>query len=161
MSNRKARTEITRNLLKIFRKFLDENITLKEITSRLDISYATGKKIARNFDQNPNYLENYVQCQTRVRRQNNGIKDAIMSILNYENQYIQFEIKHELSRMGFNVSQSTICRAIREINFSRKRLTVVPVKKNTRSALEARRLYAQRISQIRDEKLIFFRRIWF
>lgn len=45
-----------------------------------------------------------------------------MSMLNYENQFIQIEIKYELSIMGILASQGTISGAIQEINFSRTKV---------------------------------------
>ena len=52
------------------------------------------------------------------------------------------EVAEELGKIQVSVSQPTISRIVESINYSRKRLTLVPVERNSVGLIYARRRYA-------------------
>lgn len=59
MSERKSRVLITKNILEIIKRLIDNNTSLVEISRNLSISYATIKKIAKKISEDSHYVINF------------------------------------------------------------------------------------------------------
>ena len=136
--SRKKRITMTKSLLIQVQENIKNNVSLKEISKKLLLSYSQVRNIARNLSTKENYIENFKsQYVNRTRSSKvTDITETIKQIIDSKNDISQDQIKEELFYLGYDVSQSTISRAIKKANYSRKRLTRVPVKTNTAQMLE-------------------------
>ena len=57
--------------------------------------------------------------------------------------------------LGVKLSQPTISRNIRKMKFTRKRLTLIPMERNTPERIDSRDIYASEILMIERKNLIF------
>ena len=123
----------------------------------LFLSYATERRIAKKLQEVENYSANFVElCERQpARRNNNNIDHLVTSIIDETNDLIQNEVKEKLEERNISVSQSTVSRVLKRVSYTRKRLTRVPVERNTPQMIENRRSYARGMANLRDENLIF------
>lgn len=154
---RSKRTTITKNLISKVKRSIESGIQLKKIAEILDISYSTVKRISKKLVTDENFEKDFITAyEKRPPRQTSPTtKQLVMEILDSENEMTGNEVAHELERMQIPVSQPTISRIIKSINYSRKRLTLVPVERNTVGLIDARRRYASALMLKENSDLIF------
>lgn len=154
---RKTRVTITKSLIEQVERNIHQGKTLKEIAESLLLSYVTVRRIAKKLQEVDNYAANFTTMYKRRSRRisNENIGHIITGIIDNKNDYIQSELKEDLSNMSVNISQPTISREIKKVKYTRKRLTKIPVERNTPQMIDTRRSYARSMAHIRDENLIF------
>jgi hypothetical protein len=68
----------------------------------------------------------------------------------------QQEIADELFiKTGVRKSKSSICRTLKKLNITRKRLSLIPEERNTQDKINQRAIYASTISNYSIENLVF------
>lgn len=156
MSERKSRVLITKNILEIIKRLIDNNTSLVEISRNLSISYATIKKIAKKISEDSHYVINFKnEIEKRGPNSIGGFHNCVSRIIDAKNAISQKEIANELEIFGYRASQSTVCRAIKKINYSRKRLVQMPDERNSFRIIENRRIFAENINNISDNQLFY------
>ena len=117
--NIKRRTIITRQILQFIKNSLDAEIPLKDISERLSLGYSTIKRHASKLMKDPDYIKNFKEVnEIKKAKDNSTIKNEVASLINFENNITQNEIKEELRKKNINISQPTVSRVIRDINYS-------------------------------------------
>ena len=154
---RKTRTTITKSLIEQVEENIRQGKTLKEIASSLLLSYVTVRRIAKNLSEIENYAANYTNMYQRrkSKESSHNIEHIVTNIYDNNNELTQKEVKEELENLSVPISQPTISRILKKAKYTRKRLTKIPVERNTPQMIGSRRLYARSVANIRDENLIF------
>lgn len=155
--NRKSRVAVTKNLILQVQKNIEKNIPLKKIAEILLISYPTVRSIAKKISTIENYAENFKSAYENRKSPRRLVSYAsiIREMIDSNNNISQKEIQEELEAIGIRISQATISRTIKSLEYSRKRLTIVPIERNTPTNIESRRIYARMITELKDENLFF------
>lgn len=93
----------------------------------------------------------------RKRTELNNIEQFVFNFLSCNNSVTLNEVKLAV-RESLNViiSISKVSRIIQKIKFSRKRISLYPIERNTAEAIEARCIYATEVFQFPDSSLIFW-----
>lgn len=156
MTERKQRAIISKQIIRMVESQINSNQSLKNIATNLNLSYATVKRIASSLHTDPGFVDEFKSVtEKRTASPLRGLHHAVSGIIDSQNNITISEIKSELSAMNINVSDSTISRAIKKIGYSRKRLSLIPIERNTPAIIEKRTLFARHIAAIRDEQLLF------
>lgn len=151
---------LTAELYKLVKTMIEsEKHSLKEIATTLDLSVQTVSRIATKIHLEIPFKDSSAKKKDTWKRKNNefsAIDQAIFNCLSCNNSLIQKEISEKLlETTQSRVSASTISRKIKKMNFSRKRLSLIPVERNTVENIEARAVYSNEITRIPNENLIF------
>ena len=73
-----------------------------------------------------------------------------------KNSLTQNEIKEIVQESGLGcISRSTISRKLKKMKITRKRVTLMPVERNTREKIDDQMIYSADVSRISDENLVF------
>lgn len=96
------------------------------------------------------------------------LKEKIKSILLADAEHTTKSLKEELESENISMSISSINRIIKNIKFKRKKILPEPRKKNinenqkiTAELMNTRQLFANRLTQLTNENLVFFGEIYF
>ncbi|KAG0437090.1 hypothetical protein DMUE_3886 [Dictyocoela muelleri] len=133
--SRKQKVEITKHLVKSIETKIKENISLKNIAISLSVSYSTVKRISKCISENENFVENF---QPKIKRRKRSsiiheIAPIILTIIDNKNDINIAEIKEKFNLMNIETSKSSICRGIKKINYSRKRLSIFQLNETHRN----------------------------
>ena len=132
-------------------------MTRKKITSIFEISYATVKRIAARLTTDDGHERDSITAYERriPRAAYQTTRQLVIEMLDSSNEMTGKEMVEELAQLQVPVSQPTISRIVKEIGYSRKRLTLVPQERNTVGLIDTRRRYARALALIPDNNLIF------
>jgi len=156
---RKIRTMITAEKINTLKRLVDQQKPYKEIATVLDISYASTKRLVKRlmdgeFQEMSNFKTSG-QKKSMVTKPHNNEKAVLINALSVHADYTQADLREKLHSNDFNVSQSTVCRILKSMKYTRKRLVKVPVERNSQSVIDQRILYANDLNSIRNESIIF------
>ncbi len=154
---RAQRNTITKNLISQVRRNIEQEIPLKRIGETLNLSYSTVKRIAKNLSKNENYERDFKTAyeKRRPKQTSETTKQLVAEMVNAQNEMTEREIVQELGILQVPTSQSTVSRIMKKTSYSRKRLSLVPVERNTPTIINIRRIYANAIALVPDENIIF------
>ena len=124
---------------------------MKEIL-KFKISYSSVKRTAKKLGTNENFEKDFLTAyEKRPPRQTSPTtKQLVLEMFESENEMTGKEVAEELGKIQVSVSQPTISRIVESINYSRKRLTLVSVERNTVGLIDARRRYASALMLKQD-----------
>ncbi|KAG0424900.1 hypothetical protein DMUE_6068 [Dictyocoela muelleri] len=145
---RKSKRNVTKRLVKDIEKHINDNKSLRDISRFLSISHSTTKRIVNLISCTPNFAENFVENNGKRNRNNiiNDITPIISNIIDEKNDLSLTDIQIILLTNNIETSISLICRGIKRIKYTRKRLSLIPIERNTPPPIiEIRRVYAQSI----------------
>ena len=150
------KSKISKELLILLKKDLDQNLTLKNISEKFDLGYSTVRKYSHSIATVPNFIQEYVEeKKKRDTNEPQVLHNAIAGIVDAKNDITLEEIRGELALMNMDVSISTISRAMKKIGYSRKRISLIPVERNSTRNIEMRKTYANHISLFVNSQLYF------
>jgi hypothetical protein len=157
---RKVRTTVTEEKFRmIIRLANEENNTISQISRIINID----RKAIRNVLKKNNAGEPFVSAnekRTNTTKMKNSIfnevENLIFTTISCNNNMIQTEIQTTVNTaLNLNISRSGISRKLKKMNFTRKRLSLVPIKRNSITKLDVRAIYCTDISRIPIENLVF------
>lgn len=151
---RKVRKTITTELLRLARECSDRNKDTKEVAELLGLSISASRTLMHQIACGLSDDEIVVK-KGRKNKDHSVIKGLISVTLMNENSLTQRGLKEVIADAGHNVSQPAVSRLLIAMEFTRKRLTLVPVERNAPRILEQRQVYARSINNIPMEKLVF------
>jgi hypothetical protein len=64
-------------------------------------------------------------------------------------------IKEELNRENISISTASVAKLLKSMNYTRKRLSIVPIERNSTRTLDIRQEYCRFLNNVSDENLIF------
>ncbi|KAF7679701.1 hypothetical protein CDIK_4487 [Cucumispora dikerogammari] len=91
----------------------------------------------------------------RKTRVNTEVISQITAIVQLDNSINQNGIALELLESGVDRSQPFISKTLKKMNYSRKRLSLVPAERNTLRLLDLRQTYCNNLMNISVERLVF------
>ncbi|KAF7685949.1 hypothetical protein CDIK_3302 [Cucumispora dikerogammari] len=96
-----------------------------------------------------------LKTKGRKSRVNTEVISQITAIVQPDNSINQNGIALELLESGVDRSQPFISRTLKKMNYSRKRLSLVPAERNTLRLLDLRQTYCNNLMNIFVERLVF------
>lgn len=156
---RKNRKTVTKELVAIIASMIEAKKDLRQISATVGLSARTIIKIIKDIKNGKEFKPAGKKLKETFNQKNSLFTDVDQIIYNSitcNNSLTQQELKAKVEEQsGDIVSISTICRKLKKMNFTRKRLSLIPEERNTVDKIEARAIYAADIMRIRDDNLIF------
>ena len=152
---RKKKIVITLEICRNIRRYLEMEKSLKEISELTEVSYNSVLTICNKISQG---LGDNEIVKTKKGRKLNGetpIKSRLSAIVGQDNSLTQRGMSETLAIFGINRSQSTISRTLDRMSFTRKRLTKVPVERNSERAIALRQAYAREMQNHSSSQLVY------
>ena len=151
---RKPRTNISLEMVRIVRGQMSNGRSNKEIAeiNLISLSCATNiaNKISRGLSD-----EDIVRKKGRKPASNSEIKSQVSAIVQLDNALTQKGIAKVLEDSGIRRSQPFISKLLRNMEFTRKRLSLIPAERNSTRILDMRSIYCTEIRNISVERLVF------
>lgn len=152
---RKKRTTVTLSTLRAVRRHMEKNLSPKTIACEEELSlsaiYSLHKKIADGKTDE----EILMTTKGRPKSEHAMIKQEIATLLLQDNSFNQKEIADELERKNILISQPTISRMLKNMNYTRKRLVKVSAERNSPVNINIRQEFARNIEFICDSNFVF------
>jgi len=150
IKQRKRRQTMNKEILKRLRKDIDKDIPFKSIADSEEISIQTVYNMAKKIQDGLSDEEILCHKKGRKKIDNVEVKNKLSHTLLKDPSFTQNELASELRK-----SQTSICRILKEMNYTRKRLVKVPEERNNEKNMNARQTYAREIQFIHNENLVF------
>ena len=110
-----------------------DGMTINNITNYVKLDRSVLRKILKNHAMGLEFVEATKNMKHTVEVRNKTFSSAeqqIFNMLSVDNSLIQREIQAKVTEnLGVKLSQPTISRKIRKINFTRKRLTLISIER--------------------------------
>lgn len=160
MAVRKSRKFLTlESYNMIIRLSTDPSNTLKMISTLTDYSISTIRNALKQHSLSNSFVQANEKLRNKINLKNSSFDSNEMTIFNAvscNNILTQNEIKQILGSSNLvELSQPTICRKLKKLKLTRKRLSLIPNERNSLEKIDARSIYASDISRIPIDNLIF------
>lgn len=158
---RKPRINITRQIYDsiINMAYGTESFTSKKIANALKLSESAVRNCLTNYQDGKEFVPSKEKRAATIRNRNVQFSQAeniIFNSVSCNNEIIQKEIVHQVSEgCGIKYNQSTISRKLKKLNYTRKRLSLIPEERNSLQNIDKRAIYARNIGHVPLEKLVF------
>ncbi|KAM0677903.1 hypothetical protein BDAP_001582 [Binucleata daphniae] len=147
------------------RRLIDLGKSNSEIALSLNFSVNTIKNIVQKLQYDFYLYIKSFQTQGERRSQKkkdkNYIKTELINQIACDNTITQKLIVHKLAETGINTTQRKLSRVLLEIEYTRKRLSKIPNRRNTPAAILGRQSYAHNNRMIADENFVFINKTVF
>ena len=154
-TERKERTKITKDLINNIKRYIEMDKTNKEIQELTNLFYSCVLKLINRINAGENERDILSVKKGPKFKENNVIKNQIIACLNQDNSYFQAEIVENLQAAGIVRSQSFVSRILNKMNITRKRLTKIPIERNSIRILDSRKSYAREVINYTNEKFVY------
>ena len=132
----------------------DEKFKIKDISKKLHLNRKTVRNIIKNIENNIPFelASNKLKKTCQIRNLNySEVDQSIYNTILCNNSCVIKEIKAEVcQKTGVDLSESSISRKIKRMNITRKRLSKVPIERNTIENINRRAKYASDVTKISD-----------
>ncbi len=108
-----------------------------------------------NFESFIESFQSQAEKRSAKKKDNNNICNELVTAITNENALTQKSLVAKAAEAGVAVSQPTVSRLLKKLSITRKRLSLVPVERNTPNAIQGRQVFGQMIRQIPDDRLVF------
>ena len=152
---RQKRHPVTFEVLKRVRKHLEKNSSTKCIANDIEMSASATYKLINKITSGLIDEDILSSKKGRPKQEFPEIKNKISQILNKDSSFTQLELSHDLMQFGIRKSQSTVCRTLKDMEYTRKRLVKIPQERNTPKNIDARQNYAREMQFISNDNLVF------
>jgi len=157
---RKQRKEITKeSYTNIISTYQADKYSIKEISKMFSLDRKTIGNIIKKHESGEQFMHASEKRKRTCKIRNTTFTETEQIIYNsvaVDNSLVLQEISDKICENELpRISKSTVCRKLAKMQFTRKRLTLVPIERNTLENINARAIYAMQISQVRDGSLIF------
>lgn len=154
VGERKKRITITMDTIKLIRGQIEKNKKPSEIADSLNISYGTALSLYNKILSGlPN--EQLIVKKGRRKKDITELKNLIRSFILEDNSLTQEGIIQRLAESGIHCSQSQISEILKEMQITRKRLSLVPAERNAPHVLDARQEYARDMSTVSIRNIVY------
>ena len=153
--SRKRRVSITKEKLREFIHLYELNYKNMRIQAALNLSYST---VERRYYQgefnNIEAFKSFAEKKKVSEKNYRDERDIIARAFVINNFLTQKELYEELVRNGYNVSLPKVCRILKTMNYTRKRLVMIPIERNCQRIIEQRTEFCMYVEHILDDNLI-------
>jgi hypothetical protein len=123
-----------------------KEFTVKQCAEEAEISYSCAFNIINKILAGKSDEEILNVKKGRRRLENYELQSTIRNILNVDAALTLESLKEKLSEASVIASTSTISRSIKAINFTRKRLSLVPEERNSQGTWKTVRHIVEQLS---------------
>jgi len=157
---RKERKVVTGEVYQIIKRMLEDGkFTQKEIAASMYVCRQTISKIQDNIYKGIEFISATTKRKETVRQKKlkfDNEEQIIYNSIACNNTLTQKELKNKLQLANAkDISVPTICRKLKRIGITRKRLSLIPSERNSQQNIDLRAIYAQDITRINNENLVF------
>jgi len=125
------------------------------ISDELDIKYETVRSVLRIYKQNGR-VNAIVKRASKARKITPEIESLIKTKISEDCSVTLKSLKDSVSReKDLAISTSSICRSIKNFNYSLKRVTLVPEVRNCKRVVDQRYDYSNSYLLLNEEKVVF------
>jgi transposase/arginine repressor len=152
---RKKRIVITVDICRNIRRYLDMEKSLKEISSITEVSYNSVLSIANQIG---NGLSDNEIAKTRKGRkiaEETLVMRRLEAILEEDNSLNQKGMRESLQLYNIGRCQATISNTLKKMGITRKRLTKIPVERNSERIIGLRKCYARELHNYSLSQLVY------
>jgi transposase len=153
--HRKKRKTVTKEIIKSVRKSMCKEFTLKNIAEEAEISYFCAYKLVEKIQNGMNDEEILNTKKGRPSTVNVILTSKVRNLLAQNPASTLKMLKESLQNENCMTSKATISRAIKNMNYTRKRLSKVPEERNSIGLINLRQEYCRGLESIPDPNLVF------
>lgn len=153
-TRRKKRRTITIELLDVIRNQVYMGFTNQEIANNNTISISCARNLANKITQGQSNAE-IVNKKGRKHLPNTDKKYKLTAIVQADNSLTQAGMAQLMASQGVAICQTYISKLLKGLQITRKRLSLVPVERNSPRIMNERRSYAAEVEIITSERLIY------
>ncbi|KAF7687825.1 hypothetical protein CDIK_2978 [Cucumispora dikerogammari] len=151
---RKLKKTLTRKLIQLARDALLKVLPLSEIALLLSISYTAARNLSNSILSGASDLE-LIKKKGLNKNDKTGIGSKIDATLLLDNSLTQKEIVDKIRDAGLCIYQPGLSKKLKEMIYSRKRLTIVLQKRNSLRTLDLRQAYATTMTNFPISKCVY------
>jgi len=155
----KRRETLSKEKIREFVRLYQLNYKNKEIQTALNLSkncvITLGRRYRLGEFANIDEFKTAAEKKKCSKKDYSAERDIIARALSVNNSLTQKEICEELRRNGIKLSLPKVCRILKAMVYSRKRLVVVPVERNSERIIEQRTEFCRYIDNISDDSLVY------
>lgn len=163
LQTRKTRKMVTKETIKSFKTLIEREKSQKEIMDTLSISKSTFQRLRRKYEtgelDNIKDFKTFSENKKETKKDKSALKEFLaFSVANCPNlalSAIRENIVQNNSNNIIHSSVPTICRTLKEMNYTRKVLTKIPINRNSAENKNIRCVYGNELANISDNNLIF------
>lgn len=160
MSLRKVRKTITLEIFNLIKDMMSsETNTTVSIARSLNLSRNTVSGIIKKIQSGEEFEDAKSKLKRTLRLKRGRARpenEIISNCIAVRNDITLKEIKARIGAdAGLNISTSTISRRMKNLNVTRKRLSLLPEERNCERVIRERRIYSTHISNYNPENLVF------
>ena len=152
---RKKRQALTLDILRRIRKQLEKSNKVCEIAEDVEMTRCSIYKVINKISEGLTDEQILLPKKGRKKNEFSEIKSKISQILLKDSSFNQSEISQQLKDFGIIRGPSTVCRTLKKMEYTRKRLVKIPEERNAPRNIDARQKYAREVQFIGNEHLIF------
>lgn len=154
-TNRKSRSKISLEVLKSVRKSIKKEFTLKNIAEEAEISMTCARNLYVNINSGKTDEEILNVKKGRHCKDNSELKNKIRTFIDQEPDNTTRSIKEKLAAENNRTSIATISRILKSMDYTRKRLSIVPTERNATRTIDLRQEFCRYINNVSNENLVF------
>jgi transposase len=149
--NRKTRVELTDEKVSVLKNMIQSLSSSKQIAAALTVSLRTAQRWIARYELNP---EKDMMRPKRPSKDTSALVEELGAI-NAADQALTLSGIIDHLPVPLKCSPSTLCRTLKGMNYSRKRLKPIVADRNFDRVISERVSYSIRLQPIQDEKLVF------
>ncbi|XP_065670352.1 uncharacterized protein LOC136088977 [Hydra vulgaris] len=152
---RKKRTLITKDIVRTIRKSILKEMKLKEIAEEVEISVSATRSISDKISKGLSDDEITSVKKGRCSSYEETLKSEIRLLIEHDPSHTLASLRNILIERNINVSIPTISKYLKSMEFTRKRLTLVPKERNSPQNVDLRQSFCRTNNSIPDNNLVF------
>lgn len=155
MTDFERKKQLSNEIRQLICSKYDAGKTTLMISNELELNYETVKSVLRLYKASGR-IEAKKQRRPKPKKINLNEEVFITNLISEDVSITLENIKSKLrEETGIIVSKSSIARSIENMNYSFKRVQLIPERRNLESNIEARFTYANQYLNLDEDKIIF------
>jgi len=155
VESRKSRKTVTKEIIRLVRRLLEREMSLVQIADEVEISISCARSLCEKISCGSSDEEILQPKKGRPILPDDEIKSKIRVIIDRDPSHTLQSIREELMTKGTVISTPTISRYLKKLDYTRKRLSIVPIERNSTRTLDMRQEYCRKVNKIPDANIIF------
>jgi len=134
---------------------LQKEIKLKEIVEEVEISISCARALCEKISKGMSAEEILNIKKGRPSNLNEDLKSEIRNILDVDPSNTLKSLANNLNNKNINAAPSTISKYLKKMEFTRKRLSLVPQERNSPRVIDERQRYCRLMNNVPNSDLVF------
>jgi hypothetical protein len=158
-TSRKQRTVLTKETVKNIRRSFQKELTLKNIAVECDVSISCARTTCTKIQMGLSDEDIVSVKKGRKSAPNEDLKSEIRILVNRDPSHTLNSIRNDLIARNIRAAPPTIAKYLKVMDFTRKRLNLVPFARNSTGNIDVRQTYCRNINSFPDTNLVFLMRL--